>query len=171
MSDILLKPGDVFASRNPQGLGSAILLAEKMRSLDGEAKYGHTGIILDDQGTTFEALWTIKRQNIFEAYKGQQLLIARWQGMTPTAFECGFLSVKDQEGRMYPFYRLFLHMLGLGKIHVDGQEVCSEITCHFLIGAGAKVLSGKEWAGVTPDNLVDEWWISKYFDVIWEGVL
>ena len=33
---IEIRPGDVFASRNPQGLGSAILLAQRLKSLDGE---------------------------------------------------------------------------------------------------------------------------------------
>jgi hypothetical protein len=168
---IVLKPGDVFASRNPQGLGSMILLTQKMKSLDGEAEYGHTGIIIDEAGTTFEALWTIKRQNLFEAYKGNKILIARWQGMTMNAFWKGFNAVAGQEGRPYPFYRLFLMLIGLGKVRVPDQEVCSEITTHMLVAAGADVLSGDNWCGVTPDNLVDEWRISKYFDVIFEGIL
>jgi hypothetical protein len=167
-----LQQGDVFATRNPQGLGSAICLAEKMKSLDGEAEYGHTGFFINGvTGTTFEALWTIKCQNFFEAYKGNKVLIARWNGMNTTAFMDGFNAVKGQLGRPYPFYRLFLHLIGLGKVHVDGQEVCSELTTHFLISSGAMVLSGKEWAGVTPDNLVDEWRISKHFSVVYEGVL
>lgn len=166
-----IRSGDVFATRNPQGLGSAILLAEKAKSADGEAEYGHTGIILDPSGSTFEALWTIKTQNFFEAYKGSKVMVARWRGMTPGRFQSGYDVVKDQAGRPYPVYRLFLHLLGLGKIHIDGQEVCSELTAHFLVAAGAIVMSGKNWAGVTPDYLVDEWRISKYIDIVYEGVL
>ena len=41
----------------------------------------------------------------------------------------------------------------------------------FLINAGAEILAGKNYWGVTPDNLVDEWRISKYFDIIFEGEL
>ena len=167
---IALQPGDVFATRNPQGLGKAICLAESIKSEDGEATYGHTGIIIDSSGTTFEALWTIKRQNLFEAYAGNQVLIARWTGMTLQAFQKGFDAVKVQEGRTYPFYRLLLHLVGLGKIHIENQEVCSEITEHFLIAAGAITLGGCNWYGLTPDNLADEWRISKYFDVLWEGM-
>jgi hypothetical protein len=168
---ISLQSGDVFASRNPQGLGTAILLAEKMKSLDGEAFYTHTGIITDSIGTTFEALWTIKRQNLFDAYKGEQVIIARFIDMTPEAFERGFNAVKAQEGRPYPFYRMFLMLFGLGKLHIDGQEVCSEGTAKFLIYAGAIMICGKNPYGMTPDNHVDEWRISKYFDVIFEGEL
>jgi len=166
-----LCPGDVFASRNPQGLGSAILLAQRLKSLDGKAEYGHTGIILNAAGDTFEALWTIKSQKFFEGYKGDQVLVARWRGMDGNSFRRGFEAVVPQAGRGYPWYRLLLHLIGLPKIHVDGQEVCSELTAHFLVAAGAQILSGKRWAGVTPDYLVDEWRISKHFDIVFEGVL
>jgi hypothetical protein len=166
-----LRPGDVFASRNPQGLGSMILLAQKMKSADGEAEYGHTGVILTPEGTTFEALWTIRRQSLFEAYKGQQVLVARHEDMSPEAFQGGFQAVLPQEGRPYPLYRLVLHLFGLGKVHVEGQEVCSEITAHFLVSAGATTLGGKNWFGITPDNLVDEWRISKHFEIVFEGTL
>jgi hypothetical protein len=168
---IEIRPGDVFASRNPQGLGSAILLAQKLKSMDGEATYGHTGFLMDVAGTTFEALWTIKSQSLWGAYKGSQVLIARWNGMDLTHYCRGYAAVCDQRGRTYPFYRLLLHLIGLPKIHVDGQEVCSELTAHFLVAAGAPIMSGKRWAGVTPDYLVDEWRISKHFDVIFEGTL
>lgn len=167
----IIYPGDVFASRNPQGLGSAILLAQRLKSLDGKAEYGHTGILLNAMGDTFEALWTIKTQKFFEGYKGDQVLIARWRGMDRNSFRRGFEAVVPQAGRGYPWYRLLLHLIGLPKIHVDGQEVCSELTAHFLVAAGAQILSGKRWAGVTPDYLVDEWRISKHFDIVFEGVL
>lgn len=167
---IILKQGDVFASANPQGLGKAICLAQQLQSPDGKAEYSHTGIIIDDSGTTFEALWTVKRQNLFDAYKGDKILVARWRGMTPEAFKAGFASVADQEGRIYPFHRLLFHALGLaGFVHILGRKVCSEITDCFQYHAGVTTLRGENYYGVTPDELVDEWRISKYFDIVYEG--
>ncbi|MDD4060463.1 MAG: hypothetical protein PHW08_07170 [Kiritimatiellae bacterium] len=167
-----LAPGDVFASKNPQGLGRAICLAQQMQSPDGEAEYSHTGIILDAQGTTLEALWRVRRQNLFSAYKGNKVLVARWKGMTDKAFRAGFASVADQEGRMYPFHRLALHVVGLaGFVHFLGVKVCSEITDCFQYHAGITTLRREKYYGVTPDELVDEWRISRHFDIVFEGTL
>lgn len=169
---IILKPGDVFASKNPQGLGRAILIAQCFKSADQKAEYGHTGIIMDEAGTTLEAVWSIKQQNIYDAYRGMKVLVARWHGMNPVTFKSGYDSVKGQIGRMYPYHRLILHAIGLARwIHWLKTPVCSELTSMFLIHAGAITLEGAKPWGATPDSLVDEWRISKYFDVLFEGVL
>ncbi len=172
MSKLLLAPGDVFSTKNPQGLGRAICIAEAAKSQDGTAEYGHSGIIQDPAGKTFEAVWKIAEQNLFEAYKGQKVVIARWQGMTPEAFKKGIDSVYPLLGRSYPYHRLLLHALGLGRfVHYLHTPVCSELTAQFLIAAGAITLAGQNFWGITPDNLVDEWRISKYFDIIYEEIL
>lgn len=165
-----LQPGDVFATANPQALGWIINLAQKVQSDDGESTYGHAGIITSPAGETFEALWKIRKNNL-KAYVGKRVVIARWKAMTPAAFEKGWQAVKVQEGQWYPFGRLFLHLLGMPKVHLPNREVCSELTCHFLISAGATVRSGCNWYGVNPDELVDEWRISKHFDILYEGIL
>lgn len=170
--DIQLKPGDVFASKNPQGLGRAILIAQSYKSADEAAEYGHTGIITSSYGNTVEAVWSIKEQNLFDAYKGMKVLVARWQGMDDVAYKCGYNAIKKNIGRVYPWYRLVWHLLGLARwFHVFKTPVCSELTAMFLIGAGAVTLEGTEPWGATPDSLVDEWRISKYFDILWEGKL
>lgn len=166
----LLRPGDVFASANPQALGRVINIVQRMYSDDGHSEYGHAGIILDSSGNTFEALWTIKRSHI-EAYTGKKFLVARWKGMNQYLFAKGFSKVVIQEGQWYPVARLFLHLLHLPKVHIRNREVCSELACHFLIAAGAVMRSGANWFGVTPDELVDEWRISRHFDIIYEGIL
>jgi hypothetical protein len=169
---IPLLPGDVFATRNPNGLGKAICLAERLKSPDGEATYGHTGIIQDTEGKTLEAVWTIAEQNLFKAYNGDRVLIARWVGRSSEALKKGFNAVCPLRNRTYPFHRLLLHAIGLAKwIHWMKTPVCSELTAMFLINAGAKLYCGNQYWGVTPDNLVDDWKISKYFDVIFEGEL
>jgi hypothetical protein len=167
-----LRPGDVFGT-NLNGLfGWAIKKGQAVKSNDCHAGYSHNGIILSPQGQTFEALWTIKRQNLFEAYNGTEVIIARWTGMTPENFANGFSAVSCQEGRLYPGFRLILHLLNAAKIHVGNQRmVCSENTAYFLINAGAKMMCGQNPYGVTPDNNVDEWRISRYFDIIFEGKL
>ncbi|MDD5170842.1 MAG: hypothetical protein PHN75_18650 [Syntrophales bacterium] len=170
--NVLLMPGDVFATQNPQGLGKAICLMEAARSLDGKAEYGHSGIIQDAHGKTFEAVWHIAEQNLFDSYKGTKTIIARWKGMNPECFKKGFDSVYPLLGRDYPWQRLVLHLCGLARwVHLLKVPVCSELTAQFLINCGAIMLSDKEFWGINPDNLVDEWRISKYFDVIFEGVI
>ena len=173
VGDIILRPGDVFATRNPQGLGKAICFVEAEKSADGQAEYGHSGIITDGSGKTLEAVWTIAEQSLFEAYAGQKTIICRYVDMTPEAFQKGLDSVKGELGRPYPFWRLFLHLFGLGKVHLsdDSTPVCSELTQKFLINAGCITQSGKNWWGLNPDNLVDEWRISRYFRIVWEGIL
>jgi hypothetical protein len=166
-----LMPGDVFCTQNPQSLGKAIRFIESTKSEDAAAEYSHAGIILDSTGKTLEAIWHIESQNIFEAYKGDKVLIARWSGMTPANFQQGYNAIKDEIGMCYPYYRLFLSLLGLARlIHFKGT-VCSELTQRFLINANAVTLSGKNFWGVTPDNLADEWRISKYFTINFEGDL
>lgn len=169
--NIELKPGDVFATRNPNGLGSLIIEAQKRKSQDGQAEYGHTGIIQNSQGKTLEAVWTIAEQNLFEAYKGDRVLIARFAGSENTwSLVKGFDAVNPLKKRVYPFHRLLLHAIGLARwVHWIKTPVCSELTAMFLINAGVPMSCGKNYWGVTPDNLVDEWRISKHFDIVFEG--
>jgi hypothetical protein len=169
----LLLPGDVFATRNPNGLGKAICLAEKLKSPDGKAEYGHTGIIQDAQGKTLEAVWTIAEQNLFEAYKGDRVLIARFaESENAWTLRKGFEAVCPLKNRMYPFHRLLLHAIGLARwIHWMKTPVCSELTAMFLVNTGVPMSFGGNYWGITPDNLVDEWRISKHFDIIFEGEL
>jgi len=170
--DLKLKPGDVFATRNPQGLGKAICLAEQMKSLDGAAEYGHTGIIQTGSGKTLGAVWTIAEQDFYQAYAGDRVLIARWDFMDAARLVKGFAAVRPLKDRRYPFHRLLLHAIGIAKwVHWLKTPVCSELTAMFLINAGAKLYCGTQYWGVTPDNLVDDWRISRYFTIIFEGEL
>ena len=166
-----LQPGDIFASCNPQSLGRLIDWVETLRSHDNDAEYGHTGVIIKADGTTVEALWSISSQNLFKDYKGQKVLIARWNGMTPEAYQKGFDSIKGHIGSTYPYYRLLLHALGIGKFIHFKTPVCSELTQKFLINAGATTISGKTFWGLTPDNLVDEWRVSRHFSILYEGII
>jgi hypothetical protein len=169
--DIRLEQGDVFATKNPQSLGKVITFMEMLRCESKSAEYSHAGIIQDAMGKTLEAVWHIEEQNIFEAYKGDKVIIARWNGMTPETYQKGWDSVKGEIGEIYPYSRLLLHFLGLARwIHLGNDTVCSELAEKFLINAGYTMgLAGKNWWGLTPEELVDEWRISKYFNIVFEG--
>jgi len=84
---ISLQPGDVFCTRNPMALGRVICFVQKIHASDNQAEYSHSGVILDKGGTTFEALWTNKRQNLFRAYQGKKVLIGRHDKMTQKRFK------------------------------------------------------------------------------------
>jgi len=170
--NIQLQQGDVFATKNPQSLGKAITFMEALRNESGSAEYSHAGIIMNEKGCTFEAVWHIEEQNLFEAYKGDKVIIARWTGMNPDNFQKGWDAVKGELGMTYPYSRLFLHLIGLARwIHLGKDTVCSELAEKFLINAGAIMIAGKNWWGLTPQELVDEWRVSKYFNIIYEDVL
>lgn len=166
---IELKAGDVFATDLGGTLGTLIKAGERVHSQDAQAFYSHAGVILDWEGTTFEALWTVKRQNLWKAYAGANVIIARWKAMNDIAFERGFRVIQTQEGKIYPVHRLFLHALDVAKLHIGTRKVCSELTSCFQMMAGMITQAGGNCYGVTPDNLIDEWRISKYVDIIYEG--
>jgi hypothetical protein len=166
---VIVKAGDVFAGRNPMALGRAINAIQWFWSSDGESKYSHAGIIIDDFGTTLEALWTVKSRNIFEAYKNEQVIIAR-----PLCDN--FLKEKAIErikyehfGQWYPFWRLPMHMFPpIAKIEAFGKLVCSELTAKYL---WYTTCWGKQYKGVNPDTLADRWRDGDNFEVIFEGIL
>jgi len=86
-------------------------------------------------------------------------------------FRKGWDAVKGENGKIYPYWRLLLHLIGLARwIHLGSDTVCSELAEKFLINAGYTMgLAKKNWWGLTPQELVDEWNISKYINIIFEG--
>ena len=167
--DINLQPGDIFCTRNPMALGRAINAIQTFWASDNESKYSHAGIILDTEGTTYEALWTIKEQNLEEAYIGCGVLIGRTHFMTRAKFEAGLAEVLPFEGRIYPFHRLALHLIPpMAKYISTGQYlVCSELTARFLVGAKCMT----SWRGKNPDHLADMIRKWRTWKVVFEGVM
>jgi len=166
MDKLTLKPGDVFASHSTAFKGKAIRLVERIKSRDNEASHNHTGIIISETGVSIEALYTICVTNIAD-YSGQKVLIARWKDMTEGGFYQGYDAVAKHVGAWYPWPRLPLHLFGLAKFIHWKTPVCSELTAKFLNAAGDR----RNYWGINPDDLVDEWRISKHYDIIYEGVL
>lgn len=168
---IELKSGDVFASKNPQSLGRMINCIQRIKSHDNQSEYGHTGIIIQDDGATIEALPDGIHVSTLDAYKGSKVLIARFNKMTPEAYQKGFDSIKGHIWHTYPYYRLLMHFLGLGKFIHFSTPVCSELTQKFLINCGMTTITGTNYWGINPDDLVDEWRISDHVEVIFEGII
>ena len=162
-----LRKGDLFLSRNPMMLGRIINANQKFWSTDNKSKYSHAGIIIDRYGTTLEALWTFKYQNLYEGYKDTEILIARHKEMTSNVFNKGYDAIKHHIGQWYPFYRIILMIIPpIGKYIHWNRIVCSEANYKFINKCG---LSNDEWFGKTPDNLHDLVINSKDYDIIFEG--
>lgn len=163
-----LKKGDIFLTRNPMMLGKIINAVQKFNSPDNESIYSHAGIIIDESGKTLEALWTVKSQNIYKDYKGIEVLILRYSGMTDEAFSNGMKKIKRHVGDFYPVIRLFTMIIPQIAKHLYlGNGVCSELTGEFLNGVGLKDVY---WKGWTPDNLHDYTRIHRDFSVVHKGV-
>jgi len=176
MSNIILRPGDIFCSGNISGkksfLSSGIRTMEKFWSLDNEATYGHSGIILDASGNTLESLWTIKRQNLFKDYNNGSIIVGRHLSMTPESFNKGYAVVANHEGDFYPSWRLFLFLVmpPLAKyLHFTGMPVCSEYSSKFLHFSDC--CGFESYWGLNPDCLADRIRKWKDFYIVFEGVL
>ena len=169
MDEIKLKAGDVFCSAFPSArLGGLIKFIEQVKAHDFSADFSHCGIIFDAKGTTWEALWTIKHQDLFEDYKGCKILIARYKGLTGQKRNKAFWDLAKHDGQWYPVHRLLLHLIGLARfIHWD-RLVCSEFTAKYLYYIGAR---HKHYWGCNPDTIADELKNWKIYDIIFDGVL
>jgi len=168
--ETLLKSGDIFCTKNPMWLGKAIIFVEKLHAADNQAEYSHSGIILNEAGCTFEALWTNKKQNIFDAYKGVKVLIGRHKNMTPEAYDKGWDKVKNHEGQWYAGHRLFFFFIPFVAKYINlGLGVCSELTAKFLAGSG--VMENFYWKGKNPDHIADMIHKWKDWEIIFEGIL
>lgn len=167
MKLIELKPGDVFCTRNPMWMGRAINTIQKFISVDGKSEYSHAGLILDRFGTTFEALWTNHKQNLFKAYAGKEIIIGRHKEMTYAAFLNGWEGIKKYEGKLYAGHRLLFFLLcpPLAKYFSLGLGVCSELTAKHWYKAGVIAF----WKGVYPDYLSDMIRNWREIEVVYEG--
>ncbi len=184
----LLHPGDIFCSRNPMWLGRVITWFEKLRAEDNQAEYSHAGIVVEQPDTTFEALWTNRKQNLFKAYSGTRVLIGRHEYMTPGRAARGWESIKKYEGKWYAGWRLIFHALPFcSKVGTGNFAVCSEMVGKFISKSGALVAgcspsdravqefirTGESfyWKGRTPDNIADMIRDHRGWSVVFEGVL
>jgi hypothetical protein len=163
-----LEPGDIFVVKVDSWFGKAINFFQKIWAKDNESTYSHAGIILDPDGTTFEALETIKRQNLFTDYAGKRVRIGRYVKMNQTKFFKGWAMIQHYEGKAYPVWRLVFHIIPpVAKFVRSIFGVCSEVVGRFLCGVGIVNV----WSGLNPDDIADM--IKRWddFDVVYEGTV
>ncbi|MFC1885328.1 hypothetical protein ACFL2O_11220 [Thermodesulfobacteriota bacterium] len=181
-----IKRGDVFGTGNPMALGKAINFMQGIWARDSKSVYSHSGILTDEKGNTFEALWTITRQNLFEAYEGKPIVIARYKfsaevmeivddvlegnpEIDPKVIDKALKELEGSyEGKWYPGWRLFMHLIPpVAKLSVFKLPVCSELTAKYAWLIGAR---HGQWLGTNPDTLADEWHNWKNCEIIFEGI-
>jgi len=133
MMSVAVNPGDVVLTNLPGILGSAINKAQSFWSpLTVDASTSHAAYVIDSDGSTLEALWTVKRRNVYALSQQMPLIIARHDCMNPATFEKSWASIKDYEGTRYPFYRLVYHLLPPVSKLADKWLVCSELVARAL---------------------------------------
>lgn len=160
-----LKQGDFAHTHSDEMVGFLINRIQKRKAVDDESKYNHSLLILNGKGDTFEALTKIDHYNL-ERYKGQNIVIYRYKKMTPELFRKGWDSIKQFDGKGYPYWRLFMHLAGLAKfVHWD-RPVCSELVSKFMYACDLR----KNWWGVNPDNLDDCMRDHKDYIKVYEGI-
>jgi len=163
--EVKLEKGDFFCSKNPMALGKIINAVQWFWSTDNESRYTHAGIIVAEDGTTLESLWTVKNQNLWEAYAGERVIIGRYEKMTPEIFEKGMQAIAEHKGKIYPVLRLLLFGIPpVAKFLYIGLVVCSELTAKFLCSMGAL----NYWKGKMPDNIHDAMKYRRGFKVVAE---
>lgn len=168
LSDVKVRRGDIFLSRNPMWLGRLINWVQALDAIDKKSTYSHAGVIVNDMGDTIEAVWTIKEGNIWDDYKGDMVLIARPVKVSKSSINEGINIIRKNLGRWYPFHRFFMMIIPPIARRVGGTVgVCSEETIRYANGAGMNI----DWRGKTPDNIHDMVKDSRSWDIIYEGKL
>jgi hypothetical protein len=174
---LILKPGDLFCTENPQALGKLIRLAEALPWRDAhKSVYSHSGVITDNTGNTVEELWTLCANNL-SSYEGKQVIILRWKGMNEDAFGNGAGIAFQNLYEPYPFYRLILMLLpNAMKIMKAGKNaVCSERAFEFLFGSGwkgtPKITTWKDQDPQALADLASDTDFEKPFEGIWDSKL
>lgn len=163
-----IRPGDYFCVQTSGIISRMILWFQKLKALDHESTYNHAGIIVNSDGTTFESLAKIAHYGL-QGYVGHKVIIGRHCKMNVPTFLRGYHVIKKFDGYRYPAWRLLWHAFGLANvIDVIRVPVCSELVIEHARAAGLVEYDGYGWS---PDNLADEMRRSKYFDIVYEGVL
>lgn len=147
-------------------------MIQRFWSRDGESTYSHAGIILDAYGTTFEALWTVKKQNLFKAYANTDVLVARYIHAKKSQMNWALRLVEIKHlGQIYPFWRLLFQLFPpMAKyISFNGKwVVCSELVAQYLFLLEAR---HAQFLGTTPDILADEASAWRNYRIVYEGRL
>jgi len=179
-----LRPGDYFLVTDAYDdrdfrsfLTKGIRFVTRRYAADKTAYYTHGGIIVNEDGTTYEALTTYKFADLFRAYGNEDsnLLIVRHKEMTPERHATGMNEVLRFQGHTYPVYRLVTFLWGadIPRYLYAGRPVCTELLFMHTKYAGC---TAPRFRGIYPDKACDifkgtspyEEWAS-YYEIIFEG--
>jgi hypothetical protein len=151
-----LRPGDIFMVDGGSWFDNVIEWFQTVLSGNRTwARWSHTGVIVAATGRILETTsWRTGYRSLAEHYAGSRIKILRWPGMTPDLARDGLACVADQVGRIYPYWRLLTHALGLeAKLHGRAMD-CTTLAAFFLKWAWFP-LSMTPWA-YGPRELADE---------------
>jgi len=163
-----LKQGDIALTTNPMALGRAINAVQRYRSKDNKSQYSHA-LLITGPRSTYEALWTVKHQDFFNAYNGDRVLIARHDEMNLIRFVRGYKKVISRSGQIYPVHRFLFFLIHPPFLkYIPGPLTCGELVTEFLSASGVTDLYPR---GITPDDLHDMVRKTKGWNITWEGVL
>lgn len=151
-----LRPGDIFVVDGGGLLDNVIEWFQTVLSGNRTwARWSHTGVIVDATGRILETTsWRTGYRSLAEHYAGSRIKVLRWPGMTPDLARDGLACVADQVGRIYPYWRLLTHALGMeARLHGRAMD-CTTLAASVLQAAGL-ALAMTPWA-YGPRELADE---------------
>jgi hypothetical protein len=160
--------GDIFLAQSKTLLDPVINWVQHFWAKDDESVYGHAGLILDEAGNTFDALWSVGSTCFYERYKGCRVLVARYTELTPEKLQTGLSRVLNHDGEWFPIYRLPLAALHIAKFIHWNNVVCSELVAKFLNAIGTR---HHHWFGTNVDDLHEELVNYKQYKIVFEGVM
>lgn len=153
LSNIELRPGDIFFVDGADVLGNVIELCQ--RPFGPWARWSHVGVILGDDGWILETTsWRTALRSLPANYAGSRIKVLRWAPMTKAMAMRGLGFVSGQQGRIYPYWRLLTHLLRVqAYLHGTSME-CSVLTAAFLMASGFPLARTHWW--YAPRSLHDE---------------
>lgn len=152
---MMYRAGDIFCVGTDNIFGKLIRVWTRIWSFDDKVNHNHSGIIINSNGDTFEALASgIKIGNISK-YKNNTLLVARLKNTPPGQIERAIKITRSKyDGKVYPRWRIPLFFVPfLAKYISTGiWYVCSEVTAFFIFMLGKWP---RKVAGSNPDHIAD----------------
>lgn len=169
IKEIEILPGDAFAVCSEGLVARGIRFFSKIWSSDNEATYTHCGLMLSEHKVFEAGLFGISTHDL-DKYWGKQLIIVRFDSVSEVKREEVLKQlVAKFAGKKYPVWRLFMHIFGpLSKVNLVQMPVCSELDAYYEQMLGIR---HDQWAGTSPDTLVDEWRKWRDVTVLGEGKL
>lgn len=160
------KRGDIFLSSIPSVLAHPIKTAQKAWT-NSNVYMTHGGVLVN-YNTTFEALWTYKHQDFFQAYGGTTVFIARPKYADSKTVDRGINYIESlKKGKVYPVLKLVSHVLPPLTKLFPKQMVCTELAACY----GVQIEALPFYNGMSPDklhNILCNHWA---WDIIYWGEL